>query len=76
MKNKKRSDTHCAKISLLTVSGIEYENAGYASDLYYYQGKESINKAERLAEKMPKEKGQELIDFIRESNKEMEELND
>ena len=31
---KKRPDYDCAIIGLLTVSGVEYGNLGYASDLY------------------------------------------
>lgn len=71
---KKRPDIDCAKIGMLTISGINYSNSGYASDLYYYQGKESLFKAERLAKNMSKEKGQQLIAFIRESNERMERM--
>ena len=53
---KKRPDYDCAIIDLLTVSGVEYGNLGYASDLYYCQGEESLYKAGRLAKNMPEEK--------------------
>ena len=69
---KKRPDYDCAIIGLLTVSGVEYGNLGYANDLYYCQGEESLYKAGRLAKNMPEEKGQELIAFIKKSNNEME----
>ncbi|CAB1251797.1 conserved protein of unknown function [Ruminococcaceae bacterium BL-6] len=68
----KRSAFDCAKIWLMALSGIEYSNMGYAEDLQYYQGNDSIFKAERLATKMSKDKGNMLISFICESNKNME----
>ena len=72
MAYRRRSDCDCAKITLLTVSGVEYSNLGYAADLQYYQGAESIYKAKELAARMPDDKGRELVDFIRESNERME----
>lgn len=69
---KKRSDFDCAKIGLMTASGVEYGNGGYCADLCYYQGAESIYKAERVASKMQIDAGERLIKFITESNKKME----
>ena len=59
-------------IYALALSGMEYENVGYTDDLKYYQGKDSIFKAERIASKGDPIKGKELIDFITESNRKME----
>jgi hypothetical protein len=68
----KRSINDCARIGLMTVSGVESQNMGYCNDLYYYQGDESIYKAERIAACMPKEQGEQLINFIKKSNEKME----
>lgn len=61
-----------AKIGLLTSCAVEYGNMGYADDLQYYQGEDSIFKAERLAQKLPKEQAEELISLVRDSNERME----
>ena len=71
----KRSDMDCFRIVTLAQLGAESDNMGYVSDLAYYQGEESIYKAKRIAEKMPKDKGDELISLVRESNARMETQN-
>lgn len=71
MAYRRRSDIDCARIALLTVSGVNYGNSGYANDLMYYQGEESVYKAQRLAAQMPEDKGQKLVRFVVESNDRM-----
>lgn len=71
----KRSDFECAKIGLMTMAGVKYENMGYCDDLCCYQAGESIFKAKRIAAHMPKEQGEQLVNFVIESNKKMEEQN-
>jgi hypothetical protein len=68
----KRSVNDCARIGLMIAAGVEFQNIGYCNDLYYYQGAESIYKAERIASCMPQEQGKQLINFIKESNEKME----
>jgi len=68
----KRNDTDVIHINALSISGIQYSTMGYVFDLHYYQGNDSIFKAERLASKMPKDKGDKLIDYVRKSNERME----
>jgi hypothetical protein len=72
MCNIKRSDLDCFKIVTLAQEGMDYRNMGYVSDLQFCQGEESIFKAKRLAEKMSKDKGNELINLVYESNARME----
>lgn len=68
----KRPDVDAFRINTLAQVGIEYSNQGYVDDLQYYQGEESVLKAQRMASKMPKDKGEELIKLVRESNARME----
>jgi len=70
----KRSLEDCVKIGLLTMFGVEYGNIGYAEDLKYYQGEQSVFKAQQLAKHMSKEKGNELVNLIQQSNLEMESM--
>ena len=72
LKGKKRTNEEIFKINTMTLAS-DYSSIGYVDDLQYYQGKESIFKAKQIAAKMPKEKGKELIEFVRESNQRIEE---
>jgi len=72
----RRSMEECAKIGLIALFGVEYGNSGYAEDLQYYQGEQSIFKAKQLAKHMSKEKGNELVDLIKQSNLKMESVKD
>lgn len=69
----KRSDIDIFKIVTTAQMGIKYGNMGYVDDLAYYQGEDSIFKAQQIATRMSKEKGEELIRLVRESNAKMEE---
>ena len=74
MAYRRRSDSDCAMIRLLIATGVDYGNLGYADDLMYYQGADSIYKAQRLAALMPEDKGRKLVQFIAESNDRMTEI--
>ena len=68
-----RSAEDKVKIGLLALLGAEYGVSGYVDDLHYYQGEESIRKAEILAKHMDNKKmGDNLISLIKESNAKME----
>lgn len=72
----KRPIADRAKIGLLTNTGVEYSTMGYASDLQFYQGPDSIFKAERIARTMRKDRGDELITLVKDSNARMETMED
>ena len=69
----KRPDIDIFKIVTTAQLGMEYGNMGYVDDLQYYQGEDSIFKAQQIAAHMPEDKGKELIDLVKESNEKMEE---
>lgn len=69
-----RSQEDKAKIGLLAVCGADYGVSGYVEDLGYYQGEDSIRKAEILAQHMNTETGEALMRLVRESNAKMEEI--
>lgn len=68
----RRPEKDQAWIWALSLSGIEYGIIGYYDDLKYYQGDESIFKADRIAKRLPKDKGDALIEFVKQSNSRME----
>lgn len=72
-RGEKRPDIDIFKIVTTAQLGIEYGNMGYVDDLQYYQGEDSIFKAQQIATRMSKEKGDELVRLVRESNLKIEE---
>ena len=72
-KGTKRPDIVIFRITTLAQTAIEYTNQGYVDDLQYYQGEESIFKAQQIASNMPTAKGEELVNLVLRSNATMEE---